>query len=58
MNVPRRSCIVLGAGGFLGPNLCRWLVASGARVRAFGRHFQFPGELKGADVFQGTFRIR
>jgi UDP-glucose 4-epimerase len=52
---PRRSCIVLGAGGFLGTNLCRWLVASGARVRAFGRHFQFPGELEGADVFQGDF---
>ena len=52
---PRPSCIVLGAGGFLGTNLCRWLVASGARVRAFGRRFLFPRELEGADLFQGDF---
>ena len=51
----RPPCIVLGAGGFLGMNLCRRLVASGARVRAFGRQFLFPRELEGADVFQGDF---
>jgi len=51
----RPPCIVLGAGGFLGTNLCRWLIASGARVRAFGRQFLFPRELEGADVFQGDF---
>lgn len=51
----RHPCIVLGAGGFLGTNLCRWLVASGARVRAFGRQFLFPRELEGADLFQGDF---
>lgn len=51
----RLPCIVLGAGGFLGTNLCRRLVASGARVRAFSRQFLFPRELEGADVFQGDF---
>lgn len=51
----RHPCIVLGAGGFLGTNLCRWLIASGARVRAFGRQFLFPRELEGADLFQGDF---
>jgi UDP-glucose 4-epimerase len=51
----RASCVVLGAGGFLGTNLCRRLVATGARVRAFGRRFLFPRELEGADAFQGDF---
>ena len=55
MTSRRPSCIVLGAGGFLGTNLCRRLVASGARVRAFGRQFLFPRELEGADAFQGDF---
>jgi UDP-glucose 4-epimerase len=53
-----RSCVVIGAGGFLGTNLCRRLVASGAQVRAFGRQFLFPGELEGADVFPGDFSDR
>jgi UDP-glucose 4-epimerase len=51
----RPPCIVLGAGGFRGPYLCRRLIASGARVRAFGRQFLFPRELEGADLFQGDF---
>ena len=55
MTSRRTSCVVLGAGGFLGTNLCRRLVASGARVRAFGRQFLFPRELEGADAFQGDF---
>jgi UDP-glucose 4-epimerase len=49
------SCIVLGAGGFLGTNLCRRLVSLGARVRAFGRSSSFPDALKGAEWFQGDF---
>ena len=32
-----RSCLVLGAGGFIGFNLCRALTRAGARVRGFGR---------------------
>lgn len=31
------SCLVLGAGGFIGGHLCRTLVRSGARVHGFGR---------------------
>ncbi len=46
---------MLGAGGFLGTNLCRRLVASGARVRAFGRQSSFPDELEGAEWYQGDF---
>jgi UDP-glucose 4-epimerase len=55
---PGRSCVVIGAGGFLGTNLCRRLLASGMRVRAFSRHFLFPRELEGADVCQGDFSDR
>jgi UDP-glucose 4-epimerase len=49
------SCIVLGGGGFLGSNLCRRLVDSGHRVRAFGRQTQFPDEIRGAEWYQGDF---
>ncbi|MFO1487503.1 MAG: NAD-dependent epimerase/dehydratase family protein [Verrucomicrobiota bacterium] len=31
-------CLVLGGSGFIGSNLCRGLLASGARVRAFCRN--------------------
>jgi UDP-glucose 4-epimerase len=51
----RPSCIVLGGGGFLGINLCRRLVASGFRVRAFGRRCLFPESLGGAEWYQGDF---
>ena len=49
------SCVVLGGGGFIGTNLCRRLVASGARVRAFGRRATFPEALQGAEFYQGDF---
>lgn len=49
------SAIVLGGGGFLGVNLCRRLVASGRRVRAFGRRCAFPQALAGVDWYQGDF---
>jgi UDP-glucose 4-epimerase len=49
------SCIVLGGGGFIGTNLCRRLVTSGHRVRAFGRRCLFPGDLQGAEWYQGDF---
>ena len=32
-----RRCLVLGAGGFIGFNLCRALAAAGAHVHGFGR---------------------
>lgn len=49
------SAIVLGGGGFLGVNLCRRLLASGRRVRAFGRRCVFPQALAGVDWYQGDF---
>jgi len=55
MSARRPSCIVLGAGGFLGTNLCRRLVGSGARVRGFGRQTLFPEALEGAEWYQGDF---
>ena len=36
---------MLGAGGFIGTNLCRALAAAGASVRAFGRPPLFPAAL-------------
>jgi UDP-glucose 4-epimerase len=38
-------CLVLGAGGFIGTNLCRALAAVGAVVQGFGRAPAFPGAL-------------
>lgn len=54
----RRSCAVLGAGGFLGTNLCRALAASGASVRAFGRSRPFPEAVAGAQWQTGQFGDR
>jgi UDP-glucose 4-epimerase len=49
------SCVVLGGGGFIGTNLCRRLLASGHRVRAFGRHCHFPDDVRGVEWHQGDF---
>ncbi|MBO1078794.1 NAD-dependent epimerase/dehydratase family protein [Roseomonas haemaphysalidis] len=38
-------CLVLGAGGFIGTNLCRALAAAGAVVQGFGHAPAFPGAL-------------
>ena len=46
---------MLGAGGFLGTHLCRRLVASGARVRAFSRQFSLTDQLEGTELFVGDF---
>lgn len=35
-------CLVLGAGGFIGTNLCRALLSAGADLRGFGRRPAFP----------------
>ena len=48
-------CVVLGAGGFIGINLCRTLMAQGYAVRAFGRHKSCPEELFGCDWLSGDF---
>jgi UDP-glucose 4-epimerase len=55
MAAQKPSCVVLGGGGFIGTNLCRRLVASGHRVRAFGRRRQFPADLRGVEWVQGDF---
>jgi UDP-glucose 4-epimerase len=49
------SCIVLGGGGFVGTNLCRRLVATGARVRAFGHRPVVVDGLAGVDWHDGEF---
>jgi UDP-glucose 4-epimerase len=46
---------VLGAGGFLGINLCRRLTAAGHSVRAFGHPGLFPEQLNGAEFISGNF---
>src|SRR5262245_25363539 len=55
MTTARPSCIVLGGGGFLGTNLCRRLISTGHRVRAFGRRRLFPEALQEVDWYQGDF---
>lgn len=49
------SHVVLGGGGFIGTNLCRRLAESGARVRAFSRHFAFPNAMSGVEPRVGDF---
>jgi len=49
------SFLVLGGGGFVGANLCRRLVASGARVRAFGHNRALADELAGVEWHRGEF---
>jgi UDP-glucose 4-epimerase len=46
---------VLGAGGFIGVNLCRRLADLGWQVRAFGRRCIFPEQLSGVEWYQGDF---
>ncbi|MBV9829071.1 MAG: NAD-dependent epimerase/dehydratase family protein [Alphaproteobacteria bacterium] len=53
-----RRCLVLGAGGFIGTNLCRALAAQGARVQGFGRRLQYPKALDGIPQTIGDFADR
>lgn len=48
-----RSAIVFGGGGFIGTNLCRRLVSSGFKVRAFGRRRLFPDALPDVEWVNG-----
>lgn len=50
-----RRCLVLGAGGFIGTNLCLRLLELGAKVQAFGRSKSFPRALEGATWIAGEF---
>jgi len=51
-------CLVLGAGGFIGTNLCRALLAKGAAVRGYGRNRQHPAALDGVTWTTAAFSDR
>jgi len=42
-NLAGRRCVVLGAGGFVGTNLCQQLARDDARVTGFGRRSRIKG---------------
>lgn len=48
-------CVVLGAGGFIGTNLCRALVGRAKSIRAFGRSNSFPNVIKNCEWITGNF---
>ena len=52
------SCLVLGAGGFIGSHLCHALVAAGARVHGFGHRPNFPDGLPPIRFTAGEFTDR
>ncbi|MBD0275188.1 MAG: NAD-dependent epimerase/dehydratase family protein, partial [Acetobacteraceae bacterium] len=52
------SCLVLGAGGFLGGHLCRDLLRRGASVHGFGRRRSYPEAVEGARWTTGEFSDR
>jgi UDP-glucose 4-epimerase len=52
------SCLVLGAGGFIGSALCRALVRAGARVHGFSRRQAFAGSLPPMRFTAGEFADR
>lgn len=54
-DMSRLRCAVLGAGGFIGTNLCRALVGRVHSLRAFGRRQSFPDALRGCDWVFGDF---
>ncbi|MCB1506292.1 MAG: NAD-dependent epimerase/dehydratase family protein [Hyphomicrobiaceae bacterium] len=53
-HIAGKTCVVVGAGGFLGAQLCPRLVALGAKVRAYGRTRYYEAPLKGVHWFTGT----
>lgn len=48
-------CVVLGAGGFIGTNLCRQLRGRVEYLRACGRRQSFPTALEGVDWYAADF---
>jgi len=54
-NLAKQRCVVLGAGGFIGTNLCRALVHKVKRLRAFGRQNHFPDAMRNIQWIQGDF---
>lgn len=49
------NCAVLGAGGFIGTNLCLALVGRVNSLRTFGRRQLFPDALRDCDWMPGNF---
>ncbi|MFW5450514.1 MAG: NAD-dependent epimerase/dehydratase family protein [Methylophagaceae bacterium] len=56
-SLANKRCIVLGAGGFIGTNLCRSLIGKVDTLRAFGRRQSFPEVLvdKSIEWIPGDF---
>lgn len=52
------TCLVLGAGGFIGSHLCHALVRAGARVHGFGRRPMFADALPPMRFTVGEFTDR
>ena len=48
-------CVVFGAGGFIGTNLCRRLSGRVKTLKAYGRRQTFPTALEGLEWIPGDF---
>lgn len=55
-DLSQERCVIIGAGGFIGANLCVALRSRVLHLRAFGRRMIFPEALKGIEWIQGDFR--
>ncbi len=55
MNVLDSRCLVLGAGGFIGTNLCMGLRAAGAHVEGYGRPPRSGRALQAMPWHEGNF---
>jgi UDP-glucose 4-epimerase len=54
-DLSRLRCVIFGAGGFIGINLCKSLVGKVELLRAFGRSQYPPVELRGCEWIEGDF---
>lgn len=54
-NLSHLRCAVLGAGGFIGTNLCLGLAGRVDALRAFGRRQSFPEAMGGCEWMPGDF---
>jgi UDP-glucose 4-epimerase len=57
-NISGKQCLVLGAGGFIGTNLCGHLLKRGAKVQGFGRSKDYPRALERVSWISGDFADR
>jgi len=54
MSLDKPACLVIGAGGFIGTNLCRHLTHLGWPVHGYGRGRRFPAALQDIPWTEGT----